>query len=43
LALPVELFRTFFGQASQFLTETEDHKEAARAFAEKRAPVFKGK
>ena len=43
LALPLELFLSYSGQASQFLTETEDHKEGARAFAEKREPVFKGK
>jgi enoyl-CoA hydratase/carnithine racemase len=43
LGLPLELFLSYSGQASQFLTETEDHKEGARAFAEKREPVFKGK
>jgi len=43
LGLPLDSFLAFHGPAFQFLAETEDHMEGARAFVEKREPVFRGK
>ena len=43
LSLPLESFLSFHGPALRFLAETEDHIEGARAFVEKREPVFRGK
>lgn len=43
LGLPLDSFLGFHGPAFQFLAETEDHKEGAKAFVEKREPVFRGK
>lgn len=42
LALPLEAFLRFHALAAPFCSETEDHKEGARAFLEKRRPVFRG-
>mgnify|MGYP005832255531 CR=1 FL=1 len=43
LAWPLESFMHFHALAAPFCSETEDHKEGARAFLEKRRPVFRGK
>jgi len=43
LNLNMEEFMFFHGLAFSYCFETEDHMEGARAFAEKREPVFKGK
>jgi len=43
LAWPLEEFMTFHALATPFCAETEDHMEGARAFLEKRLPVFKGR
>ncbi len=43
LAWPLEDFMRFHALAAPFCSETEDHKEGARAFLEKRRPVFRGK
>jgi enoyl-CoA hydratase/carnithine racemase len=40
---PLEAYMRYHALASPFCAETEDHKEGARAFLEKRKPVFKGK
>ena len=40
---PLEEFMRYHALASPFCAETEDHKEGARAFLEKREPAFKGK
>lgn len=40
---PLEDFMRYHALASPFCAETEDHREGARAFLEKREPVFKGK
>jgi len=40
---PMEEYMRYHALASPFCAETEDHKEGARAFLEKREPVFKGK
>ena len=41
-AQPAETLRTHAREAFARLWFTEDHKEAERAFEEKRAPVFTG-
>ncbi|MEW6443912.1 MAG: enoyl-CoA hydratase-related protein [bacterium] len=43
LGWPLESFMRYQAVASPFCAETEDHKEGARAFLEKRDPVFKGR
>jgi 2-(1,2-epoxy-1,2-dihydrophenyl)acetyl-CoA isomerase len=40
---PLEEYMRYHAMASPFCAETEDHKEGARAFLEKRKPVFKGR
>ena len=40
---PLEEFMRYHALASPFCAETEDHREGARAFFEKRQPVFKGR
>ena len=40
---PMEEYMRYHALASPFCAETEDHKEGALAFLEKRKPVFKGK
>jgi len=43
LSMPMEEFMQYHSQAFTYCTETEDHLEGARAFTEKREPVFKGR
>jgi 2-(1,2-epoxy-1,2-dihydrophenyl)acetyl-CoA isomerase len=43
LGWPLEEYMRYHALASPFCSETEDHKEGALAFLEKRKPVFKGK
>ena len=43
LNLSMEEFIKYHSLAFSFCAETEDHQEGARAFVEKREPVFKGK
>ncbi len=40
---PMEEYMQFHALAGPFCSETEDHKEGALAFFEKREPVFKGR
>ena len=40
---PMEEFMQYHSLAFSFCTETEDHQEGARAFVEKREPIFRGK
>ncbi|MDD5039506.1 MAG: hypothetical protein PHN78_09380 [Dehalococcoidales bacterium] len=41
--MPLDKFREWHSFAFTFCTGTEDHREGARAFVEKREPKFKGK
>ena len=43
LGMDLQSTLEFTAAALKELHETEDHKEGARAFVEKREPVFKGK
>lgn len=43
LGLAMDDFRRWHGMAFPFLSATEDHREGATAFAEKREPKFQGK
>ena len=43
LGWPLQEFLQYHALAFTFCSETEDHIEGARAFAEKREPVFKGR
>jgi len=43
LSMPMEEFMQYHSQAFTYCAETEDHLEGARAFVEKREPVFKGR
>jgi 2-(1,2-epoxy-1,2-dihydrophenyl)acetyl-CoA isomerase len=43
LEMDLESTLKYVGSAIQTLWQTEDHREGARAFVEKREPVFKGK
>jgi len=43
LSMGLETSLNFVGALSKDLMQSEDHKEGARAFLEKREPVFKGK
>ena len=43
LNMPLEEVMQWHSMASAFCFETEDHQEGARAFLEKREPIFKGK
>ena len=43
LKMPVDEFKQWHSFAFAFCQGTEDHREGARAFVEKREPVFKGK
>jgi enoyl-CoA hydratase/carnithine racemase len=40
---PMDAYMRYHALASPFCAETEDHKEGALAFLEKRKPNFKGK
>ena len=43
LEMDLESTLKYTASLSKELWETEDHEEGARAFVEKREPVFKGK
>jgi len=43
LGWPMDEYKQYHALAVTFCSETEDHTEGARAFAEKREPVFKGR
>ena len=43
LGWPMDEYMRYHALASPFCAETEDHKEGALAFLEKRKPVFKGR
>jgi len=43
LNMPLDEFLQWESLAFAFCTETEDHREGAQAFVEKREPVFKGR
>ena len=43
LNMPIEDWKQWYSQSLLYCFTTEDHKEGALAFIEKRAPVYKGK
>ena len=42
LNMPIEGWKQWYSQALLYCFTTDDHKEGARAFIEKRRPVYRG-